>query len=269
MTDPAIAADSPDNIRVARWFGLFAIYMAALCIPAAIMLADLGRPWQELFNDPGMFTENWQQVLKVLIFTAYLSLCCTFLPMPTGPLVAAVATHDVALAPSLAGTVLLVATAGGIGSMMANLNDYHLFTLALRSRRIATVRQTRACRYGTKWFDKAPFVILMVFNIIPIPVDVVRMLAATRRYPRPAFAAASFLGRFVRYGLLAGVAFATDISKFWAAMIMLGIGAALAGGRGFATLLGKRRNRPAQPIPAPEATERPFTESLEPRRPRG
>ena len=240
--DIAIPAVGADTVSLRRWFAVFAVYMAVLAIASAYMLDQLGRPWAELFARPQDFTEDWHQALKLLIFTGYLSVCCTFLPLPTGWLVAAIATREFALTEELWSTALLVAAAGAVGSMMANLNDYHLFTLMLRHRRVAAVRGTRLYRSGARWFTRAPFTFLVVFNIIPIPVDVVRMVATTARYGRVAFAAANLLGRFVRYGLLAGLAFATDISATAAAVIMLavavGLGvlrlvaAGLKGGRG-------------------------------------
>ena len=59
----------------------------------------------------------------------------------------------------------------------------------------------------------------MVFNVIPIPVDVVRMLATTYRYPRVPFGAASFIGRFLRYGVIAFVTFWWDLG--WIAPVAL------------------------------------------------
>ena len=162
---------------------------------------------------------------------------------PTGWLVAAIATRQVALAPNLWATVLLVAAAGALGSTMANLNDYHLFTLLLRHRRVSAVRNTRAYRYSARWFARAPMAILVIFNIVPIPVDVVRMLAATARYRLGRFAAANYVGRFIRYGLLAGLAYATNLSAAWASIIMLAGAAALAVGRAVPALRGRGKPR--------------------------
>jgi len=227
-----------------RWLAVFAIWLLVLGLPAAWMLGHLGQPWQNLFTHPGAFQENYQQVLKLIIFAIYLSVCSTFVPLPTSWLVAAIATREVALAGSLVSTVFLVAAAGALGSMMANLNDYHLFTLMLRSRKVAAVRDTRLVRYGSGWFAQAPFTWVLLFNIVPIPVDVIRMLAAATRYPLKSFALANFLGRFVRYGLLAALAYAANISALAAAAIMLGVAALLAAGRGVLSLV--RRPEPEQ-----------------------
>ena len=100
-------------------------------------------------------------------------------------------------------TAAIVGAVGGAASTVANLNDYHLFTWLLRSRRIARVRHTRLYQASARWFARSPWFILVIFNIVPIPVDVIRMLATTCRYPRLPFAAANFLGRFVRYAAIA------------------------------------------------------------------
>ena len=229
--DIAATAAMGDSVSLRRWFGVFALYLLLLTGPIAWMLTDLGRPWMELFDQPGQFTLAYQQMLKLLIFTLYLSLCCTFCPLPTGWLVTAIATQEVALTGELYSTAALVALTGAIGSTMANLNDYHLFTLLLRNHRVAAVRNTRLLRYASRWFDRAPFAFLVVFNVVPIPVDVIRMLAATSRYPRGAFAGANFIGRFIRYGMLAWLAFRLGISPKAATIIMLGVAAAMGATR--------------------------------------
>jgi membrane protein YqaA with SNARE-associated domain len=216
-----------DGISVSRWFLLFAAYLAVLGVPTVLMLSRLDGKWTSFFTHFGDFHEPWQQVLKLLIFAIYLSFCCTFLPLPTGWLVAAVGTREMALAGGVWSTALLVGAAGALGSMMANLNDYHIFTLMLRHHRVAAVRNTRMYASAARWFAEAPFAILLIFNIVPIPVDVIRMLAATARYERFPFAISTFLGRFIRYGVLAGLAFQFNIRAWLAAAIMLAIAAAL------------------------------------------
>ena len=47
----------------------------------------------------------------------------------------------------------------------------------------------------------------MFFNVVPIPVDVSRPLAVSHGYPRLRFAAANFLGRFLRYLVIASVTY--------------------------------------------------------------
>jgi membrane protein YqaA with SNARE-associated domain len=102
----------------------------------------------------------------------------------------------------------------------------------LRSRRIARVRSSRIYHAAAEWFAKAPFFILVLFNVMPIPLDVVRMLATTYQYPRIRFAGANFVGRFLRYGVIAFVTYWWNLG--WIAVVSL---LALAIAMGVARLL--------------------------------
>ncbi|NLF29485.1 MAG: hypothetical protein GX591_01205 [Planctomycetes bacterium] len=242
------SAPPADNVSLTRWWALFAAYLLVLAVAALWMLAGLGRPWQDLLASPGEFHSAGQQALKLLLFMLYLSLCTGFVPLPGSWMVAAIATQEVALAPNLPATVLLVATAGAAASTMGNLNDYHLYTLLLRTRRAERVRDTAAVRFASGWFARAPFTLLMMFGILPIPIDVARMLAAATRYPLGLFAGANFLGRFVRYMILAAVAYASRVGAADAAAVMV-VAAALVVGAKAIAVVGRRRRVP-QAAPA-------------------
>ncbi len=218
----------PGRIRIRRWLGAFGLYLVVLGLPSAVLLAEIDGPWTALFTRPGDFTAPHHQLLKLLIVMLYLAFCNTFLPLPTGWLVAAVATREVALTGELWSTALLLALAGGVASTVANLNDYHVISLMLRHRRLAALRETRLYHAAARWFVRAPFTFQLVSNLVPIPIDVVRMVAILYGYPRRLFALANFLGRFLRYGTLAAVAFAASLSPMAASLIMLGIALALA-----------------------------------------
>jgi membrane protein YqaA with SNARE-associated domain len=226
---------------VRAWFAFYAVVAAAALLPLALLAG--GHDWQPArwWRAGLSLSERWDAFLavfrqapaavKLLGFGLFVSLCCTFLPLPANGVVAAVATRQVAVAPTAAGTVLLVALVGALGSTVANLNEYHLFTWMLRSRHVARVRHTRMYAAAARWFGRAPFLLLVVFNILPVPIDIVRMLAITYRYPRPRFAAANFIGRFVRYAVIAAVAYALAAQGWFVAAILLGLGAALAAWR--------------------------------------
>jgi len=217
----------PDGISVVRWFSFYAMMLAAAGVWLAVLLTQQSgaslESWAQFKSSlPGM-----SQAVKFLTFGIYVSLGCTFLPLPVNWLVAALATRTVAVGTGLWDTVLLVGSIGAVESTVANLNDYHLFTWMLRNRRIASVRRTRIYRIAARWFDKSPFFLVVVFNILPIPVDVVRMLAASHRYPRAAFAAANFVGRLIRYGAIAYLVYYFELSVETAMLIMLGLAAAM------------------------------------------
>ena len=230
-TEPSLAAALPADVSVRRWALCFGAYVAAVALPTAWLLDRAGASWGQLFTQPGRFTSGPDQALKLLVFALYLSLCSSFVPLPTGWMVAAIATREVALTGQLWSTALLVGLVGAAGSTMANLNDYHLFALLLRHRRLAALRDTRLGRRSLEWFARAPFTLLVASNILPVPVDVVRVLAVTGRYGRRRFAAANFIGRFIRYTVLAGLAYAAHVGAVTATLVMLGLTVALAAAR--------------------------------------
>ena len=229
-------AAAADGMSLRRWLAGYAAWLLALSLPAAALLARLGERWTEPFTRPREFFFGPAHApLKLLVFAFYVSVSCQTFPLPTGWIVAALATREVALSQSLWLTTLLVATVGAAGSTMANLHDYHVYTWMLRRRSIARVRDTRLHRRAARWFGRRPFALIVLFNVLPIPVDVVRMLSATARYPRRPFAAANFLGRWIRYAAIAAVAFLMGPRGWWVVGALLAAAVAL----GLGKLLGK------------------------------
>ena len=235
VTDPLAGGD---GISVRLWFLAYALGLGVAVAAVAIMLS--GQQWTWTWS-PGEIGRQMQSVSaapKLLIFGIYVSLCCTFLPMPTNAIVAAVATREAAVTGELRTTVLAVGLVGAVASTIANLNDYHLFTLALRHRHVKRVRHTRLYDVSARWFARSPFAILVIFNIIPIPVDVIRMLAVTYRYPRGPFAGANFVGRLVRYAVIAFVTFHWNLG--WVAVVvLLGLAVVLALAKVLPPAIGK------------------------------
>jgi len=241
----SLGANLPDDVSVRRWFAAYALFLLACGLP--LVLLALGQEWswhawRYDFLDTFAATDA---AVKLLFFAIYLSLCCTFLPLPTGWLVAVVAMQQTAVAGNLAETVLLVGLVGAVGSTVANLNDYHLFTWMLRHHRIAAIRTTKVYRLASRWFGRSPFVIVAAFNIIPIPVDVIRMLAATYRYPRVPFAAANFIGRFVRYAIIAAVTYLLGEKGYIAVVALLVLAVVLGAIRLLPALARKLMSRKA------------------------
>jgi len=233
---------APDGVSVTRWFAFYVLLLAAAAVPLALLLAGVPWTWQWSASALGDQLEGMGPAVKILAFAIYISLCCTFLPLPTSPIVAALATREAAVTGELWSTVLVVAAVGAAASTIANLNDYHLFTWLLRSRRVAGVRDTRGYQAAARWFARAPFSILVVFNVLPIPVDIIRMLATTYRYPRVPFAAANFVGRFVRYGVIAFVTFWWNLGWI-AVVVLLALAVALGAARALPALARSLRAR--------------------------
>lgn len=229
-TEPvAEATVVPDRLSVKHWLAAYATYLLALAVPVVVLLAQLGERWREPFTQPRQFFAAPNHlILKLLVYAIYVSISCTIVPLPTGWLVAALAMRQMALSDSLWTTTVVVASIGAAGSMIANLHDYYMFTWVLRHRRIARIRQTKIYHRAEGWFAGRPFALLVAFNVLPIPIDVVRMLAATYRYPRRLFATANFIGRWIRYAAIAAITFKMGPRGWWMVVALLAVAVVLA-----------------------------------------
>ncbi len=196
---PASSADEPplDRINLRVWF---VGYLGWLGLLTAAALWGLGAVEQT-----GSST-GWA-IWIFALYAFYLSLCCTFFPLPTSWFVLLAASDMVAEQTGMVGSgaarLVIVATLGAVSTGMANLNEYHVLTYLLRFRRVARLRKTRVYRSAAAWFATNPFWAIVMFSFIPISVDVVRWLAITYRYSRGRFFAAYVVGRWVRYAILA------------------------------------------------------------------
>lgn len=193
-TAPSHAAPDArsDRINLRAWFVGFLLWMIALEEIARFGMrsADAGSSF------------GWAAWLLSL-YAFYLSLCCTLFPAPTTWIVLLLASDSVAAQVGALhfplARLLIVATLGAFATGIANLNEYHVFTFFLRYGRVAKVRDTRLYRAAARWFSTSPFLVIAAFSLIPIPVDVVRWLAITSRYPRGRYFLAYFVGRWLRY----------------------------------------------------------------------
>ena len=213
---PATAAQGP---HPAWWLGGYGVILA---VAVGLAFAGMSPPRLELaqlWRQPEQTLARLTPAMKLGVMAVYLSLATSFLPLPTAWVIAGVAAPRAAVAASLWPTVLAVALVGAAASTIANLNEYHLLAWMMRWRRAARLRQTRGYRWAVSWFDRSPFFLLAVFNLLPLPIDAVRLLAAARSYPRPSFALANFLGRLGRYGVIAFVTYFWNLG--WAAAVTL------------------------------------------------
>lgn len=261
LTDMDIAQHSP-SISLTRWFVGYGTFLAAGCVLLVTLMA--GRHMA-----PGAFGSavgeaiwklNPQAMLDalgmagqdiVLLFMAmYLSICTTFLPLPTAPVVSLAAMRDAGVGDGMWSMIIIVSAVAAAGSTLANLNDYHVFTWMLRNRRISRIRQTRVCQWAQRWFQRGPFAILFLFNIVQIPVDVSRMVCAVHGYPRRLFALSNFMGRFIRYSVVAFVTYKLHDMDWLAPLIFLALGLAVVLGKAIASLLQRTR----EPAPAVSKT---------------
>ena len=222
--------DDHDRINLRRWFIFFTGYLILL---AAFCLVSLS--FYERTGGSGL-----QRMWLLGLYLFYMSLCCTFFPGPTAWIVLLMASPIVALiepqfftkyydisdsSASLLGgiaTVIIVATVGAAGTTLANLNEYHIFTFLLRFGKASKVRQTRLYKTLNRYFVAGPFVLMVTVSLLPIPVDIVRWLAISNRYRRDHYGIAYFLGRFVRYGVMAAAS--TSLKLSWQSIIIIQLG---------------------------------------------
>ena len=186
---PAAPSPAPADevaLRLARheplsFRGWFYPFILLLAILAAVQLTS------------GKMSET--AVLAALF--AYLSLACTFFPLPTAWLIVWAAApaegHGLGLPP------LAVATGGAVATAIANMNDYYLLTFLYRYKPVQKVRATGLYRRVAVWYNRAPFATLAAASFLPIPIDFVRLLAISEGYSRPKFALGSLVGRWPRY----------------------------------------------------------------------
>lgn len=152
----------------------------------------------------------------LVAYVAYLSLACNALPLPTWWIVLLVGREF---------HPLLAAVLGALATTVANLNDYHFFYFWFRYERVDALRRRPLPARFLRWFEKSPFLMVSAAAFLPLPWDVIRMLAIASGYSRPRFAAANFAGRFARYGLLAWAAHAFDLSNLFIIIFQCVIGA--------------------------------------------
>jgi len=208
-----LEAAAPRHLRAMRlWFFSFAAWM---CVLAAVAQVNFN------LYEAGQLQAIRLWILALMCF--YLSLCNTFLPLPTSWIIMLCASEEVMLFESPILRVAVVAVCGGIATVVANLNEYHLLHCLLGRRLAARLRTSGVYRWAIRWFDAAPFSLLALIALIPIPVDAVRWLAILRGYSRWRYAAAYFVGRAPRYAVLAAVAVVATPTVLQIALIQLAL----------------------------------------------
>lgn len=175
----------------------------------------------------------------VALLFGYLSIACTFLPLPTTWLVIWAA------APAEGGGLglppVVVATVGALATAVANMHDYYLLTFLYRYQPVRRIRMTAWYQRVAAWYNRAPFGTLAAASFLPIPVDVVRLLAISEGYHRGKFVLGSLVGRWPRYLLFAILADQFKMGWQWIVGI-LGASVVLGLWRGLPPLVRKIRD---------------------------
>lgn len=193
-----------DRLNLRAWFALFCLYLTAV---ALISLWGFDR-----FSETG--SAQGRMVWWLGLYVFYLSLACTFVPLPTSWFVLFLASPlgPLGLALGPIERVLLVAAAGAFATAVAHVNEYHLICYLLRLGRAHRITETRIYKWAERIFTLSPFLLQVSFNMVPIPADPARWLAIIHGYPLTKFFLAHWLGRFIRYGLMALVAEVLELS---------------------------------------------------------
>jgi membrane protein YqaA with SNARE-associated domain len=176
------------DISARRWIASFAAFLAV-----AGILYLLSREVESL--------ARFEVQLVLLLYT---SVACTFLPLPTAWIILWAARETDPISASLIGVA---------GTCIANLHDYYIFNFLFGLDRIGKVRSRSFYRSAVKWFERAPFLTLTVASFVPIPIDVVRILAVSTGYSRLRYTLATFTGRLPRYALLAWLGYELKLSN--------------------------------------------------------
>jgi membrane protein YqaA with SNARE-associated domain len=163
------------------------------------------------------------------LYFLYMSVACTFLPLPTAWIVLWAAREIDPISVALIGTV---------GTCIANMHDYYIVHSLLRLRRVKKARETTFYKQLVAWFHKAPFITLTAASFLPIPIDMVRILAVSAGYPRPQYALATFAGRLPRYLLLAYIGYELQPSNTVILIVLLATAVV-----GMTKVLSKLRDR--------------------------
>jgi membrane protein YqaA with SNARE-associated domain len=178
----------PRPISWKKWVAAF-FFFVLFC--AALLAISRGTP-------------RLAQVEILILYLLYMSVAFTFLPLPTAWIVLWAAREVEPLS---------VAVIGTIGTCIANLHDYYIIHYLFRVERIKSAKRTRFYKKAVEWFARAPFATLTVASFLPIPVDVIRILAVSADYPRTRYALATFAGRLPRYLLLAFLGYELQLSN--------------------------------------------------------
>jgi membrane protein YqaA with SNARE-associated domain len=136
-------------------------------------------------------------------YLGYMSICSTFVPLPTNPVVLVMGRFY---------QPLLVAVVGAFGTASANLLDYALISSIARTRIAERTKETYLYKFWMRLYRKVPFLALTLTNFLPVPIDFIRFISIFERYNRVWYFLACFTGRFPRYQLLAWLGFILPVS---------------------------------------------------------
>jgi len=124
--------------------------------------------------------------------------------VPAHLLISVLANEPVLLAAAKIYPPAMVAIAGTIGCLVAIVMDYALIGWLVNQRLIRRELDDSAWfRWSQKVFARAPFLLVLVSALLPVPFYPVKILAIASDYSVSRFSLALVLGRLPRFYLLA------------------------------------------------------------------
>jgi len=207
--EPAVPQLAFPEVASGKIF-LFLIAFYAVAIGVRVFLVDGPSLFALLkhFAKPGITVPDSPSIL--FDYFLYMCFACQFFPIPTLPPIAFTAKvfHPI-----------LVAAVGAAGTCIANLNDYAILGWLFRHQRVKKVRDIQMYRKLLNFFDRYAFLTLSAAAFLPIPIDVIRLLAISRAYTYWKYVLATFVGRLPRYLILAYVG--KELPAKWILIIFL------------------------------------------------
>lgn len=184
----------PDIASGKIYIFLFAFYLSAVAVRLLFLEGPTFISILKDITKPGFTVAPTDSIL--FGYFLYMCVACQFIPLPTLP--------PIAFAAKLYHPVLIAAV-GALGTCIANLNDYAILGWMFRHHRVRKIRDVNTYRKLLDFFDRYAFLTLAAAAFLPIPIDVIRLLAISRAYSYPKYILAAFVGRFPRYLIIAYV----------------------------------------------------------------
>ena len=130
----------------------------------------------------------------LMSFFLVMSIACNLIPIPTYAFILYV-SHDYSL--------LIIVLVGAIGATISALIEYNIVDFIMRFDRIARLKESKRYQKYAAYFDRYSFRSIMIASSIPLPIDFIRIMAITRRYPKFKYLLATLLGRIPRFTAIA------------------------------------------------------------------
>lgn len=127
-------------------------------------------------------------------FFAYMSLASNTIPLPATPVVIYMGRGYPWFA---------VAILGAAATSLANLLDYEIFSSIFKTKLLRKIKESEHSQASIRTFSRVAFPALVAVNVVLFSWDLVRLVAIAAKYSRVKYVAATFIGRTVRYAVLA------------------------------------------------------------------